>query len=211
MSRINRAYTISNILTKKFSPLKFSGDWEASLGRPDKAFSALIWGDSSSGKTEFAIQFAKYLSNFGKVAYNSLEQGLSATMQDAISRNYMQECEGRFVLLDKEPIDALLERFKKPKSPQFLIVDSVQYLRINKTKYYQLKELFYGKRKGLIFISQATGKNPKGALADDIRFDVDLKLWVEGFRMFPEGRLNGGGEHFTIWAERAAKYWNEIK
>jgi hypothetical protein len=108
------------------------------------------------------------------------------------------------------PFDKLIERFSKPKSADFLIIDSVQYLRINKAQYYQIKELFIEKNKGLIWISQAVGKKPKGALADDIRFDVDIKNWIEGYKVFPEGRLNGGGEPFVVWPEGAAKYWNEI-
>lgn len=207
---IKRGYTVSNILTKKFNPLEFQGEWKESLGTPDKAFSAIIWGGSSHGKTEFTVQLAKYLCNFGRVAYNSLEQGLSATMQAAIERNYMASVASQFMLLDREPYEMTMKRFKRHKSPDFLIIDSVQYLQIRKPQYIALKELFQAKKKGLILVSQAKGKEPKGQLADDIRYDVDLKLWVEGFRMFPEGRLNGGGEPYTIWPERAAKYWNEI-
>lgn len=208
--RTNRAYSVSNVLTKKFNELDFHGEWEATLGRPDKAFSAIIWGGTTNGKTEAAIKLAKYLTNFGKVAYDSLEQGLSATMQSALKRNHMEACEKSFMLLDREPFDELLIRMSKPKSPDFLFIDSVQYTRITKAQYYQLKELMLQKRKGIIWISQAKGALPKGALADDIMYDVDLKLRVEGFKLFPDGRLNGGGEPFVIWAQRAAKYWNEI-
>jgi hypothetical protein len=210
MKKINRAYSVSNVLSKKFNPLDFSGEWEATLGKPDKAFSAIIWGGTTNGKTEAAIKFAKYLTNFGKVAYDSLEQGLSSTMQNALVRNHMESCGNSFMLLDREPFDELMIRMSKPKSPDFLFVDSVQYTRITKAQYYQLKELMLKKGKGIIWISQAKGSMPKGALADDIMFDVDLKLWVEGFKMFPDGRLNGGGEPFVIWAQRAAKYWKEI-
>lgn len=207
--KINRAYSVSNVLTKKFNPLEFTGEWELSLGKPDKAFSAIIWGGTTNGKTEAAIKLAKYLANFGKVAYNSLEQGLSSTMQKALLRNHMEACDN-FILLDREPFEDLMMRMSKPKSPDFLLIDSVQYTRINKAQYYQLKELMLRKGKGIIWISQAKGKLPKGALADDIMYDVDLKLYVEGFKMFPDGRLNGGGEPFVIWAQRAAKYWKEI-
>ena len=206
----NRAYSVSNVLSKKFNPLEFSGEWEATVGKPDKAFSAIIWGDSGEGKTEAAIRFAKYLTNFGKVAYDSLEQGLSATIQNALIRNHMESCGNSFILLDREPFADLILRMSKPKSPDFLFVDSVQYTRINKAQYYQLKELMLKKGKGIIWVSQAKGKEPKGALADDIRYDVDLKLWTQGFKLFPDGRLNGGGEPFVIWAQRAAKYWKEI-
>jgi hypothetical protein len=208
--KINRAYSVSNVLSKKFNELEFSGEWEETLGKPDKAFSAIIVGGSGHGKTEAAIKLAKYLTNFGKVAYDSLEQGLSATIQSALIRNHMDTCGNSFMLLDREPFDELIIRMSKPKSPDFLFIDSVQYTRINKAQYYQLKELMLKKGKGIIWVSQAKGKEPKGAMADDIRYDVDLKLWVEGFKLFPDGRLNGGGEPFVIWAQRAAKYWKEI-
>lgn len=208
--KTNRAYSVSNVLTKKFDELPFEGEWEAALGKPDKAFSAIIWGGTTNGKTEAAIKLAKYLTNFGKVAYDSLEQGLSATMQSALKRNHMESCENSFILLDREPFEELLIRMSKPKSPDFLFIDSVQYTRITKAQYYQLKELMLQKRKGIIWISQAKGALPKGALADDIMYDVDLKLRVEGFKLFPDGRLNGGGEPFVIWAQKAAKYWKEI-
>lgn len=208
--KINRAYSVSNVLSKKFNPLDFTGEWEETLGKPDKAFSAIIWGGTTNGKTEAAIKFAKYLTNFGKVAYDSLEQGLSATIKQALIRNHMDTVEKSFMLLDREPFDELIIRMSKPKSPDFLFVDSVQYTRITKAQYYQLKELMLKKGKGIIWISQAKGSLPKGALADDIMFDVDLKLWVEGFKLFPDGRLNGGGEPFVIWAQKAAKYWKEI-
>ncbi|WP_264522172.1 hypothetical protein [Flavobacterium sp. N1994] len=210
MKKSNRAYSISNVLTKKFHPLEFEGEWEDTLGKPDKAFSAILYGGTSNGKTEAGVMIGKYLSNFGKVDYNSLEQGLSATIKDALIRNHMESCKNNFRLLDRMPFDELIKRFSKPKSADFLIVDSVQYLRITKAQYYQLKELMLSKGKGIIWVSQAKGKLPKGALADDIMFDVDLKLWVEGFKIFPEGRLNGGGEPFIIWPEKAAKYWKEI-
>jgi len=210
IKKINRAYSVSNVLSKKFNPLGFTGEWESTLGKPDKAFSAIIWGGTTNGKTEAAIKFAKYLTNFGKVAYDSLEQGLSATIQQALIRNHMDTLGNSFILLDREPFDDLIIRMSKPKSPDFLFIDSVQYTRITKAQYYQLKELMLKKGKGIIWISQAKGSLPKGALADDIMFDVDLKLWVEGFKLFPDGRLNGGGEPFVIWAQKAAKYWKEI-
>ncbi len=206
----SRAYSVSNVVTKKFDELPFEGEWERTLGKPDKAFSAILYGNSSNGKTEAAIRFAKYLTNFGKVDYDSLEQGVSATMKATLIRNHMENTTHSFRLLDRMPFEELIKRYSKPKSADFAFIDSTQYLRITKQQYYQFKELMLSKRKGVIWISQAKGKLPKGALADDILYDVDLKLWVEGFKLFPDGRLNGGGEPYTVWAEKAAKYWNEI-
>lgn len=208
---MKRAYSVSNVLKKKFKTMPFEAEWEQSFGKPSKEFSALVWGDSGNGKTDMMIQFAKYLCNFGRVAYNSMEEGVSHTFQMAMERHYMGSVEGQFMLLDREPWDDLLERMNKPKAPDFLIIDSVQYTGVDRKKYKELKELMKSKEKGLLFLSHAQGKNPKGALADFIRYDVDLKIFVEGFKAFPGGRLNGGGQPFTIWQEGASKYWSKVK
>ncbi|MXV37696.1 hypothetical protein GO491_03225 [Flavobacteriaceae bacterium Ap0902] len=208
---MKRAYSVSNILNKRFKTLDFQGEWKASLGQPDKAFSAMAWGGSSNGKTDFMIQLAKYLCNFGRVAYNSMEEGVSHTFQMAMERHFMESVDGKFILLDREPWGEMVARMKRHKSPQFLIVDSIQYAGITRKEYKELKEYMKSKNKGLIFLSHAQGKEPKGALAQFIRYDVDIKIPVEGFRAFPEGRLNGGGEPYTIWHDGAAKYHGEVK
>lgn len=66
------------------------------------------------------------------------------------------------------------------------------------------------KNKGLILISQANGKEPKGELADFARYDVDLKIRVEGYKAFPEGRMNGGGNPFVIYPKKASEYWGDV-
>lgn len=208
---MQRGYTPNEILSKKFNLLDFEGEWRESLGTPDKAFSAIVWGASTNGKSSFAMQLARYLTNFGKVAYNSLEEGVSHTMKMNLQRHFMGTTVSKFLLLDREPITMLMERMAKHKSQDFLIIDSLQYMGINRQQYKELKLLMLQKKKGLIFVSHAQGKEPKGALADFIRYDVDLKLRIEGYRMFPSGRLNGGGTPYTIWHEGAAKYWGEIK
>lgn len=208
--KINRAYSVDNILTKKFDLLEFENEWKEFLGCPDKAFSATIWGNRTNGKTALAIAWAKYLTTFGKVAYNSLEEGFSHTIQMAIKRNYMEDLDNPFQLLDKEPFEEMWERMTKPKSPDFVFVDSVQVTKINKNTAIDFMDEMKYKKKGVIWVSQASGKEPKGSLADDIAYYSDIKIWVEGFKAFPDGRLNGGGEPYVIAPQKAAKYWKEI-
>lgn len=210
MAKIKQAYSVENVLAKKFHPMEFDGAWLNSLGCPDKSFSAIIWGGSSSGKTSFALQLAKYLTNFGRIAYNSLEEGVSHTMHMAFKEHNLKACGRKFVLLDREPWPVMLERMKAHKAPQFLFVDSVQYTRADVQAYKELKELMKQKGKGLIFVSHAKGNEPKGALAEFIRYDVDIKIPVKGYRAFPEGRLNGGGNFFDIWPEKSAKHWADL-
>lgn len=208
--KVNQAYSVESILRKRFHPLEFTNKWEASLGRPDRAFSAIIWGASAQGKTSFSIQLAKYLCNFGRVAYNSLEEGVSHTMQMAVAEHNLKSCGRKFILLDREPWSVMMERMSKQKAPQFLFVDSVQYAGVGIREYKALKEFMQRSNRGLIFISHARGNEPKGALADFIRYDVDIKIMVKGYRAYPEGRLNGGGDYYDIWPERSAKYYAEI-
>lgn len=207
---MKRAYSVSNVLSKNFPTMPFAGEWNETFGNPSREFSALVWGDSANGKTDFMIQWAKYLCKFGRVAYNSMEEGVSHTFQMGMKRHYLESVEKEFILLDREPWDDMIKRMQRRKSPDFLIVDSVQYTGVDRHKYKYLKELMKAKGKGLLFLSHAQGKSPKGALADFIRYDVDLKIFVEGFKAFPAGRLNGGGKPFTIWTEGADKYWSNI-
>lgn len=205
-----RAFNVKDLLSKKFDLMPFTGSWEDSFGKPCKQFSMMIYGDSGSGKTEMAIQLSKYLTNFGKVAYNSIEQGFSHTLQMAMERNNMEQVSDKFQILDKEQLPELTKRLRKQRSPDFLIIDSIQYLRMKKDDYFNFKNEFYPK-KGIIFISHIEKGSIKGALARDIWYDVDIQVPMEGFKGFPKKRLNGGGTPYVINAERAAIYHGELK
>lgn len=50
------------------------------------------------------MQLCKYLCRFGRVAYDSLEEGACLTMQNTLMRFQMQEVNRRFLLLDAEPL-----------------------------------------------------------------------------------------------------------
>ena len=206
-----QAYSVDNLLKMRFNPMPFEGKWKDSFGCPDESFSAIFWGLRSSGKTSMVMQLSKYLAeNFGKVCYNSLEEGVSPTMKKAMRDHNMKSVGSQFIMLDREPWSEMVKRMKAHKSPKFLIVDSVQYTKATVDEYKELKEFMKSKRKGLIFISHAKGSEPKGALAEFISYDVDIKVPVKNYRAFPEGRLDGGGQFFDIWPDRSAKYWGEI-
>ena len=205
-----RAFNVKDLLNKKFDIMPFTGKWEESFGKPCKQFSMLISGGSGSGKTELAIQLSKYLTTFGKVAYNSIEQGFSHTLQMAMQRNNMEQVSDKFSILNKEQLPELTARLRKQRSPDFLIIDSIQYLKMTKDEYFDFKNEFYPK-KGIIYISHIEKGSLKGALARDIWYDVDIQVPVEGFRAIPQKRMNGGGNPYIVNAERAAIYHGELK
>lgn len=191
-----------------FQGLQFEDNWLQSFGMPYLTGSWIIWGGPGNGKTRFAVQMGKYMSKFGKVAYNSLEEGRSLSLQSAFKAENMQECSGRMVILDKVRMTELIAMLDKRRSPDIVIIDSLQYMGLNYQQYTRMIEQY--RNKLFILISHADGKRPEGRIAKQIHFDAFIKIWVEGFKAFPMGRY-GGGEPYIIWEEGADKYWKGVK
>ncbi|MGQ1889158.1 hypothetical protein ACT29H_01825 [Thermophagus sp. OGC60D27] len=201
-----RAVSVTQLYNYKPHVMPFTGKWKASFGEPERGGSWIIWGHSGNGKTRFALQLCKYLTKFGKVAYNSLEEGASRSMQIAFESERMHEVSRNIILLDQEPIDELIKRLKKHKSPHIIAIDSIQYSGLTYASYKALRAEF--PRKLFILISHADGKHPSGRVAKQIRYDSFVKIWVEGYRAEVMSRY-GGGKHFIIWPEGAAEYWGD--
>lgn len=203
---LKRAITIKDIRNFQPKVLPFDGEWEASIGRPEVTGSWLIWGGSANGKTRFALQLARYFARFCKVAYDSLEEGLSLSMKNAITETGMTDAEVKrnFVLLDKEPVAELVERLKRQRSPQVVIIDSLQYTGLTYAGYKLLRDNF--RRKLFVFISHGEGRHPKGNVAKSVKYDAFVKIYIEGYKAFPQSRY-GGGKEYIIWRQGALDYW----
>ena len=210
---MSRAISNKNVLAAQFETAEFTGAYLASFGRPELRGAWIVWGGSGSGKTTFTLMLCKYLAGFRRVAYDSLEQGLSLSLQKAWERVAMEEAGSNIILLNKEDLPELRARLRKRKSPEIIVIDSVQYL----TKFYmqQFKELKAEfPNKLFIFISQAdkAEKDPDGYVAKKIRYDADIKIRVEGYKAFVTTRYEDsekgeGGADFIIWEKGAADYW----
>lgn len=203
---MKRALTIKDIREYKPRVLPFDGRWASSIGQPELTGSWLIWGCSANGKTRFALQLAKYLSKFVSVAYNSLEEGLSLSMQKAVEEVGMcdQESKRRFVMLDKEPIEDLKVRLARQRSPKVVIIDSLQYTGLTYADYRTLRDTF--RNKLFIFVSHADGHEPKGNVGRSIKYDAFVKIYVEGYKAMPQSRF-GGGSDYVIWEQGSKQYW----
>lgn len=193
-----RAASLDQVLRTRFKVLPFEGEWKDSIGCPELTGSWIVWGNSGNGKTRFALQLCKYLCQFGRVAYDSLEEGVSVSLVKAIKETHMMEVRKKFVVLDKEPIDQLTERLEKPKSPDIVCVDSLQYTGMSYEQYKALKERF--PKKLFIWISHADGTLPEGRVAKKVRFDSNVKVFVQAYRAEPVSRY-GGGKPYIIWEE----------
>lgn len=211
---MGRAISNKNVLTAKFEVAEFDGAFLASFGKPELRGAWIIYGGSGSGKTSFVMQVCKYLTRFRRVAYDSLEQGLSLSLQKAWERVGMEEVGNRIILLNKESLKDLRLRLSKKQSPDVIVVDSVHYwLGLKMSDYINLRNDFPDKL--FIFVSHEKGGQPDGKLAQKIRYDSDVKIRVEGYKAFVTTRYEvpergEGGADFVIWEQGANDYWANI-
>ena len=206
---MTKALSIYQVLNGKHKTFSFTGEWEEVFGCPAVSGTWLIWGQSFNGKTSFVLQLAKYLCLFDKVVIDSLEEGVGESMKMALVRNKMDEVSKRVIILDGMIIPDLITYLSQHKSPNIIIIDSVQYSDLTYKDYKALKQQFPSKL--FVFVSHAEGKLPDGRLANKIRYDAMCKIRVEGYRAFVNSRFKeGSGDNYiTVWEDGANRYWGD--
>jgi hypothetical protein len=192
----------------KIDELPLTGEWEIAFGRPSKTERWFIEGESASGKSTFVMQLSKMLTQFGKVAYVSKEEGVNLSFRRRMERLRMCEVDGKFQVIVGETMEELVERIAKHKSPHFWVIDSVQYMGIQSFAIFKKVLLDRFPNKSFIFITQNYKGKPKGKLANDIKYDAGVKIRTEGFRAYCSGRFADNAEaYYTIWEEGAQRYY----
>lgn len=202
-----RAYSPKEIAQLQIPELPLEGEWKAAFGRPSRYERWFVDGESTSGKSTFVMLLAKELCKFGKVDYVSLEEGANLSFKRRTIRLRMDEVAGRFKIVTDITMEELAARLAKPKSANFVVIDSVQYTGMTFPK---IKALLLDRfpRKSFIFVSQNYKGRPKGKPANDLKFDAGVKISTIGFRAYCHGRyVDGAGAYFTIWDEGAYKYY----
>lgn len=203
---MKKALSMVDLMRKNREVYAFEGALREAFGQPEQNGVWFIWGRSGNGKTSFVLQLCKELTRYGKVAYDSLEEGDSLTMQNALMRVGMGDVGRRFILLN-ESLKELDTRLKRRRSPDIVVVDSFQYAHIDLKQYEEFIDQH--KNKLIIFVSQADGLKPWGRTAQSAMYSASLKIWVEGYRAISKGRYRGNLGYYTIWAEKAEEYWNK--
>jgi len=202
-----KAYSVADILKKKYRLFEFQGDWYQAFSKPERAGVWFVWGNSGNGKTTFVLALVKYLASFTRVVYNSLEEGTSHTIQQQfINQNF--EAVARKIILVNESIQDLSTRLNGKRAPEVAVIDSFQYAQINYKEYIKLKEKH--RNKLLIFVSHADGKQPAGRAAKSVMYDATLKIWVEGYKALSKGRYIGPTGEMIVWPEGAVRYWGDL-
>lgn len=200
---MSRAIGIKDFYERKFVTYPFINQWKAHISTPERNFKAIIYGNSGNGKTDYAIKLSKYLAELGaKVYYNSFEEGISHTLQEAIMRNELIEVQGKITFGDKETLDEMIVRLKRKGSANVVVIDSRDYMNLTTDQYKRLVGMF--PRKAFILLCWSSAGKPKGEYAKAIEYMCDVKIHVHNFVAYPRSRF-GGNEKFIIWNKNAQK------
>jgi len=182
----------------RFTSLNFTGIWDQFIGQPTNNFHIIIHGKPGGGKSTFAIQFAKYLSdNFGKVIYISGEEGLSKTLQ---SKFLLTGSTSRNIdVADLRSYNDII-RSVASKSYPFIFIDSLNTMKISVDELRDLRNRY--NESAIITISQAT----KGGLirgSNELIHDCDVHLIVDaGIATTSKNRFRIAGEtSYAVFSE----------
>lgn len=196
-----KAYSLRDLQKRKFVTFDFRHEFADSFGQPERNGTWLLWGASGNGKTRLALQLAKYMASFSKVYYNTREEGTRLSFLKALEAVGMGAVGSNFQF-QNDDYETMCQRIAKKRSAKIIFIDSLQYLGISLKEYSKLKYTHTDKL--FIYISHATKNEPKGAVANAIMYDADIKIFVNDFVAQVHSRF-GGNKPFTIWEEGMRK------
>lgn len=200
----NPAMSIDKLARRKFVLIPFDNEWKDLIGTPECAGSWIVYGNSGNGKTTFSLQLLKYMAKFKKCAYLPLEEGTKLTFKQAIQRANLVSVSNKVKIWDNYTVQDLDAELPKPKSPDVIFIDSLQYLRMHAKSPNQLTSFEYldllkrYPKKLFVFISHAKNNEPKGALAESVYFGSDVCLYVDNFKVQPRKSRYGGKVVFEL-------------
>jgi KaiC/GvpD/RAD55 family RecA-like ATPase len=206
---MGRTLGVSQIMSKKYSYYELDQEWIDGVGLLSKPFTLLVYGKPKNGKTSFVMKLCKHLTKFGKVYYNSAEEGDSKTIQDALILAKMEESPaGKFMIGDRDTFLEMKEKLAKKNSGAFVVIDSIDYLYFDVHQYKKLIEEF--PNKSFIIISWEKGGEPKSQAARDIKHMVGAVVHVKNHVAHTIGRY-GPTEPYVIWDKKAPKKEEQLQ
>jgi len=207
---MKRALTPRDIAAKKWKTLPWGEKWSKPFGFPAENASWFISGASASGKSSFVMQLGKELCNYGTVLYLSYEEGVNQSFQRRMGYLKMNEVQGRFRVVAGETYEEVIARLKRPKSPKFVVVDSVQRAEWDYKQIEELVTVLFPK-KCFIFVSMEYKSQPMGKPAMKTKYLADMKVRVVGYKAYCQGRAIGeAGSYYVVWEEGIIQTSNNL-
>ncbi len=202
---MGKSISVHELVKKDYPVLGLSEEWVPYIGQPAKKLRMIVWGDSGQGKTTLVLKLSKALAKIGKVYYNSAEEGEGHSLKANMIRNKVAEetDPGMLMLGDRDSFEEMYAKLAKPRNRiKFLVIDSLQYLKMDQEQYKRLNADF--PKVGIIMISWSDGGgNPKGTHADAIRFMCDIKTYVKKGVAYTDSRFGSTIPYQVIpWHEK---------
>ena len=196
--------TGNKLMEMQFDSLTMDEGWEDLIQDPAKNMKIAIWGKPKNGKTSGALQLANYLTKFGSVIYNFVDQGFNKSTQTLWIDSGLAEKP------NATPSDITsskdLEKELKTGNYTFCFIDMISdWIRTEKMKPEEFKERFMRQFPNVSFI--LIFEVTKGG---DFKGDqgwthlVDAIMTVEDFLIENRGRY-GMGEKI-VWEEGFKKF-----
>lgn len=155
------------------------------------------------------MQLARELCKYGKVLYMSYEEGVNQSFQRRMGYLKMNEVQGKFLVSLGESYEDFVARLKRPKSPKFVVVDSIQRTEWDYKQIEDLIEKF--PRKCFIFVSMEYKSEPMGKPAMKVKYLTDMKVRVVGYRAYCQGRSIGtAGSYYVVWEDGIIRTSNNL-
>lgn len=126
--------TLDQVISQEIETYKFTSPFSNLFGNPEKSFIAMIHGDSGSGKSCFAINFASYFAMYGKCVYCPLEeQAFSVSFQEKVKRYAKYN---KFDVSAATTIDNIAKELNGVYD--LIVIDSVSYAGFSVNDIYSL-------------------------------------------------------------------------
>lgn len=200
--KLKKVLTVANIQNQSVTRLDWSGEFLNAFGRPQDRGLWFVWGDSGSGKSSFVMQLAKAMSCMFPTLYNLLEE--EPDDSDYIDRTKlfnMQDVKDNFHTANYTTLEELDAYCEKRNSKKVIIIDSIVYLTKDWEAWFAFKKK-WEKKKILIVVGHAKGKNPKTEFEDKIMFDAKMKIFITGYLAICKGRTIGkNGGKYIVYQE----------
>lgn len=208
-----KIWSLKNLEDIRHEYIDFDGEWYQAFGRPEKSGCWIIYGKSGQGKSSFALQLARKLDEMGmRVLYLTLEMGGSDDFVESIRDVGMRSEINNIKWTDNATIPELEEYLSKQRSPDVIMVDSIQYFEdqcgAKASEIIRLRKKYPSKI--FIFLSHVDGREVDGKTAYQVKRDSFKRIYVEGFKATFIGRGKGGPRgYYVIWDKGYQRYWIE--
>ncbi len=189
-------YSIKALKEKKFHTLALNPFYTKLMGSPERKFIAICYGESGSGKSVFLLQFADYFANnFGKVLYNSHEEGANQTIQDRIN-NFNIESSKLFVA-DSLAFDDMCEKIER-NYYRLVIIDSVKYMGFTFSQLKELRIRFAKRHLSVIMVDFGKAKgNPQSGV--DLLHASDVKMFFKNGTIYSISRYLSAPSEYRLF------------